>query len=69
MSVYDEVTQAIIAELEQGVPGFRQHPHGNRVKTNIHDTNVIVSAILKPGSIPASLVALAMEGAVRLFLR
>jgi antirestriction protein ArdC len=29
MSVYDEVTQAIIAELEQGVPGFRQHPHGN----------------------------------------
>jgi antirestriction protein ArdC len=26
MSVYDEVTQAIIAELEQGVPGFRQHP-------------------------------------------
>ena len=36
--------------------------------TGIYDTNVIVSAILKPGSIPASLVALAMEGSVRLFL-
>jgi putative PIN family toxin of toxin-antitoxin system len=36
--------------------------------TGVYDTNVIVSAILKPGSIPASLVALAMEGAVRLFL-
>jgi putative PIN family toxin of toxin-antitoxin system len=30
--------------------------------------NVIVSAILKPGSIPASLVALAMQGAVQLFV-
>jgi uncharacterized protein len=29
---------------------------------------VIVSAVLKPGSIPAFLVALAMEGSVRLFL-
>jgi uncharacterized protein len=29
---------------------------------------VIVSAILKPGSIPTSLVALAMEGSVRLVL-
>jgi putative PIN family toxin of toxin-antitoxin system len=36
--------------------------------TGVYDTNVIVSAILKPGSIPASLVGLAMEGAVRLFL-
>jgi putative PIN family toxin of toxin-antitoxin system len=36
--------------------------------TGVYDTNVIVSAILKPGSTPASLVALAMEGAVRLFL-
>jgi uncharacterized protein len=36
--------------------------------TGVYDTNVIVSAILKPGNIPASLVALAMEGAVRLFL-
>jgi putative PIN family toxin of toxin-antitoxin system len=34
----------------------------------VYDTNVIVSAILKPGSIPASLVALAMEGSVRLIL-
>jgi uncharacterized protein len=34
----------------------------------VYDTNVIVSAILKSGSIPASLVALAMEGAVQLFL-
>ena len=34
----------------------------------VYDTNVIVSALLKPGSIPASLVALAMEGSVRLFL-
>jgi putative PIN family toxin of toxin-antitoxin system len=33
----------------------------------IYDTNVIVSAIWKPGSIPASLVALAMEKQVRLF--
>jgi uncharacterized protein len=36
--------------------------------TGVYDTNVIVSAILKPGSIPASLVALAMEGSVRLIL-
>jgi uncharacterized protein len=36
--------------------------------TGVYDTNVIVSAILKPGSIPASLVALAMRGVVRLFL-
>lgn len=34
----------------------------------VYDTNVIVSAILKPGSLPASLVALAMQGAVKLFL-
>jgi putative PIN family toxin of toxin-antitoxin system len=34
----------------------------------VYDTNVIVSAILKPGRIPASLVALAMEGSVKLFL-
>jgi uncharacterized protein len=34
----------------------------------VYDTNVIVSAILKPGSIPASLVGLAMEGSVSLFL-
>lgn len=34
----------------------------------VYDTNVIVSAILKPGSIPASLVALAMQGSMRLFL-
>jgi putative PIN family toxin of toxin-antitoxin system len=34
----------------------------------VYDTNVIVSAILKPGSIPASLVALAMEGQMRLFV-
>ena len=36
--------------------------------TGVYDTNVIVSAILKPGSIPASLVGLAMEGSVRLIL-
>jgi predicted nucleic acid-binding protein len=36
--------------------------------TGVYDTNVIVSAILKPGSIPASLVALVMEGSVRLIL-
>ncbi len=35
----------------------------------VYDTNVIVSATLKPGSIPASLVALATQGAVKLFLR
>ena len=34
----------------------------------IYDTNVIVSATLKPGSIPASLVALVMQGTVRLLL-
>ena len=34
----------------------------------VYDTNVIVSAILKPGSISASLVALAIQGAVKLFL-
>lgn len=34
----------------------------------VYDTNVIVSAILKPGSLPASLVALAMQRAVRLFI-
>ena len=34
----------------------------------VYDTNVIVSAILKPGSIPASLVSLAMRGEVQLFL-
>ena len=36
--------------------------------TGVYDTNVIVSAILKPGSIPASLVGLALEGSVKLFL-
>ena len=36
--------------------------------TGVYDTNVIVSAILKPGSIPASLVGLAMGGPVKLFL-
>jgi uncharacterized protein len=36
--------------------------------TGVYDTNVLVSAILKPGSIPASLVGLAMEGSVRLSL-
>jgi putative PIN family toxin of toxin-antitoxin system len=34
----------------------------------VYDTNVIVSAVLKPGSIPASLVALTMHGSVRIFL-
>jgi uncharacterized protein len=34
----------------------------------VYDTNVVVSAVLKPGSIPASLVALAMTKRVRLFL-
>lgn len=34
----------------------------------VYDTNVIVSAALKPGSLPASLVALAMAKTVRLFL-
>ena len=34
----------------------------------VYDTNVIVSAILKAGSIPASLVSLVMQGTVLLFL-
>ena len=34
----------------------------------VYDTNVIVSAALKPGSLPASLVAMAMAKAVRVFL-
>ena len=34
----------------------------------VYDTNVVVSAALKPGSIPASLVALAMAKQERLFL-
>jgi len=34
----------------------------------VYDTNVVVSAALKPGSLPASLVALAMTKHVRLFL-
>lgn len=33
----------------------------------VYDTNVIVSAALKPGSLPASLVSLAMTRRVRLF--
>jgi len=36
--------------------------------TAVYDTNVIVSAALKPRSLPASLVALAMTQKVRLFL-
>ena len=34
----------------------------------VYDTNVVVSAALKPGSIPSSLLALAMAKQVRLFL-
>jgi putative PIN family toxin of toxin-antitoxin system len=34
----------------------------------VYDTNILVSAALKPGSIPASLVGLAMDKQVRLFL-
>lgn len=34
----------------------------------VYDTNVVVSAVLKPGSLPASLVALAINRQVRLFL-
>ncbi|MBI3327390.1 MAG: putative toxin-antitoxin system toxin component, PIN family [Nitrospinae bacterium] len=34
----------------------------------VYDTNVIVSATLKPGSIPASLVGLALSKQVRLFV-
>ena len=34
----------------------------------VYDTNVIVSAILKAGSIPASLVSLALQGTVQLYL-
>ena len=33
----------------------------------VYDTNVIVSVALKPGSLPASLVAMAMAKAVRVF--
>jgi predicted nucleic acid-binding protein len=36
--------------------------------TAVYDTNVIVSAALKPGSLPASLVALAQAHTVRLFV-
>jgi len=36
--------------------------------TAVYDTNVIVSAALKPRSLPASLVALAMAKKVRLYL-
>ena len=34
----------------------------------VYDTNVVVSAALKPGSLPAALVALAMAKKVKLFL-
>jgi len=34
----------------------------------VYDSNVIVSAALKPGSLPASLVSLAMTRRVRLFV-
>lgn len=34
----------------------------------VYDTNVIVSAALKPGSLPASLLSLAMARRVRLFV-
>jgi putative PIN family toxin of toxin-antitoxin system len=34
----------------------------------VFDTNVVVSAALKPGSLPAALVALAMARKVKLFL-
>ena len=34
----------------------------------VYDTNIVVSAALKPGSLPASLVALAMAKKVRLVL-
>ena len=34
----------------------------------VYDTNVVVSAALKPGSLPASLVALAIAKKVKLFL-
>jgi len=34
----------------------------------VYDTNIIVSAVLKPGGLPASLVALAMARSVGLFL-
>jgi hypothetical protein len=36
--------------------------------TVVYDTNVVVSAALKPGSLPAALVALAMARRVRLVL-
>ena len=35
----------------------------------VYDTNVIISAILKAGSIPASLVSLAMRGKSSSFFR
>jgi len=38
------------------------------IPTAVYDTNVVVSAVLKPGSIPASLVALALAKEVRLFI-
>jgi len=34
----------------------------------VYDTNVVVSAALKPGSLPAALVALAMAKKVKLYL-
>jgi putative PIN family toxin of toxin-antitoxin system len=34
----------------------------------VYDTNVLVSATLKPGSVPATLVALAMEQRLQLYL-
>jgi putative PIN family toxin of toxin-antitoxin system len=34
----------------------------------VYDTNVLVSALLKPGSLPSSLVSLAMTGVVQLCL-
>jgi uncharacterized protein len=34
----------------------------------VYDTNVIVSGALVPGSIPASLISLAMHGTVQLYL-
>jgi putative PIN family toxin of toxin-antitoxin system len=34
----------------------------------VYDTNVIVSGTLVPGSIPASLLSLAMQGTVQLYL-
>src|SRR3954468_16191040 len=34
----------------------------------VYDTNIIVSGTLVPGSIPASLISLALQGAVQLYL-